>query len=308
MRNEAKQSQRIQYVGIQSYHHRDTIGGGREAYASQGFSNGFRIANSDRFIEPNETIKSYGVEIELCSRINSDLALGIILEKVVFPAFPAGLFKQQSDCSLDGNSTSEVITLPMTKAFIRNHYNDFKAMWMFLADIGTAPNNSCGMHTNISLACFGKTREKQLKAIQTLNDWMYDNYNFAARLFKRELDHTMYCQRRYRGRLDNDNDHGAMCNYSHMDAGTASRVEIRLVGPQKTFQSFRNTMETIFWLVEAANTGRDFSDVVKLFKGCNECVLDRLKDTMMEGYITREQYDAIKAASVDAGIRVATSN
>ena len=277
----------------------------RQAYARQGFDGGFKVFTSDRTQTPNGTQKTYGLEIELCSSINSNAALGIILEKVVFPTFPNGLFKQQHDGSLCGASSSEVITQPMTKAFIRNHYNDFKAMWQFLKDINTAPNDSCGMHTNISMSCFGKTRDEQTKAIMRLHNWLCDNYDFACDLFKRSRMHTDYCGRMRRGELNDCGSHYYMMNYGHMNAGTASRVEIRLVGPQKTFAAFRNTLECVFWLVEAAKDGRDFSDIVKLFSGCNECVLDRLHDLIDHG-VSYEQYERIKAAHIDSGIRAAT--
>ena len=304
MRKESKQLKAIQHNGIQGYHE----GGSwedREQYARVGFEGGFKVYASDRCKAADGTAKTYGLEIELESGINSSAALGVILDKVVFPTFPAGLFKQQHDGSLGGASSTEVITQPMTKAFIRNHYNDFRAMWCFLKDLHTAPGPSCGMHTNISMTCFGKTREAQEAAIMRLHNWICDNYAFAAALFKRDLSHTRYCGRMERDYLDTCGSHGLMCNYSHMSAGTAARVEIRLVGPQKTFPNFRNTLEVIFHLVEAAKDGRDFSDPVKLWAGCNECVVERLGDVIGDT-LTYSQYEEIKAKSINAGIKAAT--
>ena len=138
-----------------------------------------------------------------------------------------------------------------------------------------------------------------------LHNWIADNYNFACALFHRDIHHTHYCGRMERGVLDMCGSHGLMCNYSHMNAGAASRIEIRLVGPQTTFPAFRNTLETIFHLVEAAKDGRDFTNPVKLWAGCNECVLDRLHD-FVNVYITLSDYEEISAKSINAGIRAAT--
>lgn len=305
MRKEAAERKTIVTTGIQGYHAGGTYLD-RESYARAGFEGGFKVFTSDRSKVADGTMKTYGLEIELESGINSSDALGIILEKVVFPTFPAGLFKQQHDGSLGGASSSEVITQPMTKSFIRNHYNDFRAMWLFLRDINTAPGNSCGMHTNISMACFGKSREAQEAAIMKLHNWLVDNYGLACALLKRDPRYTRYCGRMERGYLDTCGSHGLMCNYSHMNAGSAARVEIRLVGPQRTFGSFRNTMEVIFHLVEAAKDGKNFSDPVKLWSGCNECVLDRLKDLYDAGLMDAGTFQAIKAKSIDEGIRAAT--
>lgn len=302
MRKEKKEQKRIAVNGIQGYHARENYA---DNYAQAGFNGGFKVFASDRTRPADGSAKSYGLEIELCSSINSSVALGIILEKVVFPTFPAGLFKQQRDGSLCGNSSSEVITQPMTKAFIRNHYNDFKAMWLFLKDINTAPNNSCGMHTNISMVCFGKTETEQKKAIMRLHNYFCDNYTTACALLKRDTAHTTYCGRMNRDYLDPCGSHYYMMNYSHMNEGASGRVEIRLVGPQKSFGAFRNTMEVIFHLVESAKEGRDFTDPLKLWEGCNECVIDRLRDIVGNG-LDAEQFTIIKDHSVNKGIMNAT--
>lgn len=305
MRKEAANKKNITVNGIQGYHQGGGFGN-REAYAMQGFDGGFRYYASDRSTAPRDGMKVFGPEIELTSAINSEAALGVILEKVVFPTFPAGLFKMQHDGSLGGHSSAEVIAQPMTKAFIRNQYNNFHAMYDFLTDLSTGPDDSCGMHINISLANFGKTREAQEAAILRLHNWMCDNYNMAAALFKRSLSHTTYCNRMQRDYLDRSGSHYYMCNYSHMDAGDAARVEIRLVGPQKTFYSFRNTFEVMFHIVDAAREGRDFNDPVKLWRGCNECVIDRLRDLRDAGYMDAAVFSAIKATSRNDGIQEAT--
>ena len=304
MRKEAKNRTPIEYNTIQGYHERTEWG---TNYAEQGFEGGFKFFASDRPIPADAKNKGYGLEIEMTSQLNNARALAFVLDKGVFAHFPKGLFKMQHDGSLGGNTSAEVITQPMSKAFIRNHYNDFHAMYDFLHDFGTAPDNSCGMHTNISMSCFGSTREKQEAAIIRLHNWISDNYNFACALFKRHPDYTGYCGRMRRiEELTPSGSHGTMCNYSHINEENAARVELRLVGPQKSFGSFRNTLEVVFHLVEAAKDGRDFSDPVKLWSGCNECVLDRLNDLVMEGKMPVARYEAIAATAIDTGIRRAT--
>ena len=307
MRKEAKTRRPIIITGQQDYHNGHF---NCEEYATEGFEDGFKVFTSDRTAPADGTAKTYGPEIELESNIDNPTVLAAVLEKIVFPIFPKGLFKHQYDGSLGGNTSTEVICQPMTKAFIRNHYNDFKTMWTFLKSLGTVPGASCGMHVNIGLPCFGTTREKQEAAIVRLHNYISNNYRAACVLFKRDPDNTYYCSRRAAVRtfadLSFSNDHHAMTNYSHIEAGAAARVEIRLIGPQKSFAAFRNTFEVVFHLVDAARNGRDFTDPVRLWSGCNECVLDRLEDLYCAGGLTLPQYEAIKARSKNSGIQEAT--
>jgi hypothetical protein len=77
--------------------------------------------------------------------------------------------------------------------------------------------------------------------------------------------------------LDNmDGSHGNCLNYSHYGAG---RIEIRLVGGQKNYACFRNTMETVFHVVErcASISWADCDNIAEIFKGCNQYVYDRLE-------------------------------
>ena len=69
-----------------------------------------------------------------------------------------------------------------------------------------------------------------------------------------------------------------MCmNYSHFQTG---RIEIRLVGGQEDYYTFRNTMETIFFLTERVKHASwdDLDNMVKFFSGCNQYVYKRLCD------------------------------
>ena len=69
--------------------------------------------------------------------------------------------------------------------------------------------------------------------------------------------------------------HGNCCNWSHFTEG---RIELRLVGPQRNYAAFRNTMETVFHLVDTVKriSWNDCDSLVKIFSGCNQHVYDRL--------------------------------
>lgn len=306
MRKEKKQQQRVETRGIQGYH---ACADYSQNYATQGFATEFKCFASDRPTAADGTKKTFGLEIEMESGQTNRDTLAFLVEYGVYPLFPNGLMKQQRDGSLRGNTSTEIITQPMTKAFIRNQYNAFKAMWLFLKQHDTMPGASCGMHTNVSMVCFGKTREAQEKAIMRLHNYFANHYETACALVKRDTRCTGYCGRMRANYLDRRGSHCDMMNYSHMDESNgAARVEIRLVGPQRTFASFRNTLETIFHLVEAAKDGRDFENVRALWRGCNECVMQRLSDLVSLGLMDMDDYNYIKSTSIDSGIKAATSD
>ena len=75
--------------------------------------------------------------------------------------------------------------------------------------------------------------------------------------------------------------HGVCFNLGHYNAG---RIEIRLVGGQKNFACFRNTMEVIFHLVERVKklSWKQCNDIQAIFKGCNNYVVNRLKSHAMD--------------------------
>ena len=126
MRKEKKQQQRVAVNGIQGYHARTDICAN---YATQGFENGFRCFASDRPTAADGSKKTFGFELEMTSGINNEQALATVVEHGMEKLFPKGLMKQQRDGSLGRNTSTEIITQPMTKAFIRNQYNAFKAFW-----------------------------------------------------------------------------------------------------------------------------------------------------------------------------------
>ena len=292
MRKEAKVTQNVQVAGIQGYHQGGAWGG--QSYAFAGFSKNYYF-NSDRKIEldsdwhrvDGQPMQGYGVEIETeCNGIVTSAVLAEVYRKIIFPCFKFGndMFKMQEDGSLGGRTSAEVITQVMTKSRIRNDYAAYKTMYnvyfpAFKISADSA-HTSCGMHVNVSLACFGKTKEAQDKAIRKLYYIVNKHFDFCKKLFYR-AGSTHWC-----GQMDysrartmdleyQPNDHGKCMNLSHYGAG---RIEIRLVGGQKNFACFRNTMESVFHLVERVRSlsWTDCDNLVKIFEGCNQYVYDRL--------------------------------
>ena len=314
MRNESRERINTNMARVQGYHERTTHSSyGYESYAFQGFR-GLYYFNSDRKIKldenyrrtDGETLKGYGLEIETeCSSISRKSVLAEVMEKIVFPKFKFGaeMFKMQDDSSLGGRTSVEIITQIMTKSRIRNDYAAYKAMYDdYFNSFGITADSyhtSCGMHVNVSNALFGKTEEDQIEAIRKLYYIVNRHYDLACRLFYRSPMRTHWC-----GRMDYSNarnmdirmasgSHGNCMNLSHFGAG---RMEIRLVGGQKDYYCFRNTMESVFHLVERVNTisWADCDDIVKIFQGCNQYVYKRLSTECTE-HVTPEQLAAIQS-------------
>ena len=89
--------------------------------------------------------------------------------------------------------------------------------------------------------------------------------------------------------------HGVSFNLGHWNSG---RIEIRLVGGQKDYPCFRNTMESVFHLCDAVKTlsWADCDDLTKIFNGCNQYVYDRLKSYCRRaGAISDADLEAIRA-------------
>lgn len=142
----------------------------------------------------------------------------------------------------------------------------------------------CGMHVNVSAALFGGSPEKIEDNVKKLLYVINRHFSFFAALFYRVGD-TTYCGR-MPAYADKEaaksadlhrfsNDHFICLNLSHFDAG---RVEIRLVGGQKNFACFRNTLEAVFHLIDALHKTpwEKLDDLYSLFKGCNQYVFDRI--------------------------------
>jgi len=311
MRKDRKHEINVTTGRIQRYHE----GGNATTYAFRGYKAN-KYFTSDRFIKLDENfnrpdgkpLQGYGLEIETeCNGIINETVLADVYEKIIFDLFPADLFKMQHDISLGGCTNAECITQVMTKEFIRNNYAAFKAMYnvYFPAFQISCTSGNCGMHVNLSNALFGTTEEKQAEAIRKLLYLVNRHYDLFVQLTARDPNRTDYCRRMPQfatiagakaADLHNmPSSHGNCFNGSHFPEG---RVELRIVGGQKDFGCFRNTMESVFHVVSAVRrlSWKDLDDITKVFAGCNQYVFDRLKSKCYNaGVITVEQLDAIHA-------------
>ena len=293
---------------LQGYHRTTEYG---VNYAFQGFEEN-RYFTSDRSIKCDENFnredgkpnKGFGLEIETgfikANGTHDAVAQNIvanIMQTAVFPLFPNGLFKQQQDGTITG---TEVITQVMTKEFIRNHYKDFKTMWEdYFPMFGiTTDDGHCGMHVNVSNGLLGTTAKTQEDTLRKLYYIINRHYDLFKTAFYRKGT-EMWCGRmNYQVAKTMDvhhmsGDHGNCFNGSHFDEG---RIEIRLVGGQKNFACFRNTMETVFHVIGRVKelSWSQLDDVTAIFSGCNQYVFDRLNSNCKRaGVITDADLDAI---------------
>ena len=303
MREDARQENaRLDLNTLQSYHSGGSYADS-QSYAFQGYGERLYFVSDrakkldERFRLPDGSpVKGYGFEIETDSSIPDNRISANVVKYTVYPLFPANLFKCQADSTITG---CEIITQVMTKSFIRNHYKDFKTMYneIFPAFGFSCQNSHCGMHVNISTALLGGTLKAQEESTRKLYYFINKNFDLCTVLFNR-TNGTRWC-----ARMDYSNakrmdvhamssSHGNCFNGSHFDAG---RIEIRLVGGQKNFATFRNTMETIFHLVDNVKymSWNDMDDITKVFSGCNSYVYDRLKKAFNEGELSQETLNAI---------------
>lgn len=297
MRTECRQEKTIDLERIHGYH------GGR--FDKYGVFVSDRMTETDRYYRlPDGTILPViGIEMETeVWGITNSVAYATILRRCCFSTFPENLWKIESDVTLNGGDCgAECITQPMTKAFIRNHYRDFKAMFETFDELGinNARTGNCGQHAHISLTFFGRTKKNQDEAIRKLYYIVNRHYDLILALLYRPSDRRRWC-----GRMDPDcawtmdlesmdGDHANCFNGSHYRRGN---IELRIPGGQANYPCFRNTMESIFHLIEASKTisRRDCEDVVKIFSGCNQHVFDRLRSYCRErGTISEQQLNAI---------------
>jgi len=288
-KNTRTENRQIRMANLQGYH----AGGDGENYAFAGFEKNLYFT-SDRTVACDENfnrldgkpMKGYGLEIEtgfiLSTQRNSQAQaiLSNIMKTAIFPVFPAHLFKQQTDCTITG---TECITQVMTKEFIRNNYRNFKTMWNDLFPMFgiTTDDGHCGMHVNISVGCLGTTEKIQEESCRKLFYIINKHYDLFKIAFYRpgvaEWCNRMNYENAKRMNVhEMPGSHGNCFNGSHYDAG---RIEIRLVGGQKNFACFRNTMETIFHLIGKVKSlsWKQCDDLVAIFSGCNQYVYDRLE-------------------------------
>jgi len=278
-------------------------------------------ANDDDYtngILPNgQPAKAVGCEFECeCYGINNSSILANVVKNALMPLIPKDFVKCESDCSLSGNTSVEMPTQQGTKEFWRNHYANFKQFIESMPLYGLTSGTSCGMHANVSRGLFGKTakdqRNNMLKVYYLINKDA-NAYKFWANVLSRDTNHADYCRpmanynKSDLQRIANDESislnmfgngsHAYCLNYSH-----ANRLEIRLVGNfDANFKKWVNTMECVFFLIESvkATAWRDLDDIVKVFKGCNQYVLNRLSLLVQRGVLSHDDYNAIKANSVN---------
>lgn len=313
-RRENRNDITVQRARVEGYH----AGGNswNERYAFDGFAEGNYYLASDRKIPLDENfhrmdakpMKGYGIETEMEAwGLKTDTALAAVLQSMVWPHFPSGLFKLQRDGSLDGGECSaEMISQPMSKEAMRNLYPAYKEMYngIFpIFSISAARSGNCGMHVNISTGCFGTTEAAQDTAVRKLYYIINRHFKLFCNLFNRDENRTGYCDQMDYEQAQTMNLHGFHSNHyccfnlGHYDAG---RVEIRLVGGQKNYAAFRNTMETIFHLVERVKTisWSACDNVESIFAGCNQYVADRLQSNAADrGLITADTMVKIVANS-----------
>lgn len=310
MRKESKQIKQVTMERVQAYHNGD-YSPRSQAYAFDGFASN-KYFTSDRFIgldasfrrPDGQPLQGFGLEIEMeCRAVKDSNLLAEIMAKVVFSHFPADLFKMQHDGSLGDadegyDSSVECITQVMTKAFIRNNYRNFKLLYdTYLPGISAScTTGRCGMHVNISNAVFGKTEKAQEEAIRKLYYIVNKYFELCCKLFNR-TGTTVFCRQMNYAEARTMNVHGVVSNHhvcfnlGHYDAG---RIEIRLVGGQKNFACFRNTMESVFFLCERVRklSWADCDNLQAIFQGCNQYVYDRLESRCSD-YIPHSVLQAI---------------
>lgn len=307
MRSEAKQERTITIERVAGYHCGD-----HEKHL---------VFASDR---PNEATHTYhlkkdgslpamyGLEWETeANGITSKTIYANLLKTVCFQHFHNDLWKVEDDASLGQGHCAhnrimdigaECISQPMTKAYIRNQYRNFKAAFEYFKNFGIdcTKSGNCGQHVHISLTCFGRSKTVQDEAIRKLYYIVNKHYELICALLYRNDNNTEWC-----GRMDYSraftmdlncmsSSHGNGFNGSHYTEGN---IELRIPGGQKDYPCFRNTMESIFHLIEVSKSisRKDCDNIVKIFSGCNQHVFDRLRSyCYARGTITVEQLDAIQ--------------
>jgi len=321
MRRTAKMEKSAEIATIRGYHSRQTAP--KKLFTSDRFipldDNYLAMAvvqkdkrtGREKVVRPaGMPFKGYGIEVE--TEVFGSMQASVyaeVLDKVILAHFPNDLWKIERDGSLGygaGATTSaELITQIMTKEFIRNHYAEFKLMYntYFPAfDISCTRTGSCGMHVNVSNYCFGQAPAARETAIRKLHYIINHHYDLFCTALMRDRRVTSYCKRDRRDSKVIDlynihDDRYIAVNFEHCAyAAENGRVEIRIVGGQKNFASFRNTMEVVFHLVERVKdiSWKDCDNVTAIFDGCNNYVFDRLTLCARENTISVNDIETIR--------------
>ena len=236
-----------------------------------------------KLVKVGQHMNVFGIELE---NVSTNLrsagfttyanVLDLIFDKA---GFDSDFFKIEQDSTVD----TECITQTFTKSWLRNNYKSFKAMYELFERFGITTNSTkCGMHVNIDLSNFGKDYETQVENARKLGYLINKHYDFFRNAFYRPGS-VEWCGRMSTSKeywkntptYDFSGSHGNCYNASHI---REHRVEIRLVGGQKNYPCFRNTMETVFFIVNRVGklSWDDLDDLTKVFKGCNNYVFDRI--------------------------------
>ena len=281
----------------QSYHNYQNPSANTSGnYATSGFDNDENYYyNSDRLIKlnsamenitNNQVVQGYGLEIEQGnSKGLSSVALVMLNRNIIMSGLHEHLFKYQEDGSIDG---IECITQVMSKAYIRNHYKDFYNAWQCMKLYGVTPNESCGMHINMSNNLFGSNSDQQAKNIAKMVHLINRFFEVFKVLYCRNNRSTYYCDlmsswtnvsfAKNRGveliKSDHSSNHYVCFNYAHFHEG---RVELRLVGGAKSFRAFASMMELTFALVDYVKKA-SWDDIEKLN---NDKLLNKLNANQM---------------------------
>lgn len=221
--------------------------------------------------------------------------------------FHDDFFKIEADCTV----SVECISQTFTRGWLRNNYKCFKGAYSMFSALQTTSNNTkCGMHVNLDLANFGKEYDTQVENVRKLGYLINKHYDFFCVAFNRDRRATRWCPRmnatknywkstEIGGWSGFPTGHDSCCvNMGHI---RQNRVEIRLVGGQKNYACFRNTMETVFCIVDAVKklSWDSLDDLTKVFKGCNNYVFDRIaSNCLTAGVVDSATVEAIRPTVV----------
>lgn len=240
--------------------------------------------STKKIVKVGSHMKVIGLEMETVSPMTRHIGETVLTNIVKLAISKAGFdddfFKLESDCTVD----LEAITQTFTKGWLRNNYKLFKALYDLFSELNvTTDSERCGMHVNLDLAWFGNDSMTQIENVRKLGYLINKNYDLFKVAFNRIGD-TGWCPRMNSTKEYWKNnplnsfpvDHSSCCvNMGHI---RQNRVEIRLVGGQRNYACFRNTMETVLQIVPRVCklSWDELDDLYKVFKGCNRHVFDRL--------------------------------
>ena len=257
-------------------------------------NNNFTVSDENpdgikKLVKPGTHPKAIGIELEHVSDfLRNNIPVYINLMDLIFTkcGFDNDFWRSEKDGTVDVES----ITQTFSRAWLRNNYKSFKAMYEMFEKFGITTNSErCGMHVNINLSNFGNDFETALENARKLGYVVNKHYALMKIAFNRTGNRTTYCSEMISTKeywqntpvYDFPNDHYCSYNLAHIQNW---RVELRLVGGQKNYACFRNTMETVFHLIDRVCklSWKDLDDVTKLFSGCNTHVFDRLSTNCLD--------------------------